>query len=225
MSRIEILKLASSKTNFTQARPRGSAALGQSSSRSMARGSADRLSARARLRQLELLQPPARSLRGFRCIRTRSAGAGDPPRPCQDHDGVVSWGCARDPEDRRRGAGASRRAHSMGTLVALHVAAAVPDAVLSLATLFGRSCYGDAARERLRERACPSGTDDRRRRRRCCGQLGSTATKSINPIAPACSRRPTGAKTQRVSPGPQQSRPWRPPRARPPPPAWPRHAS
>ena len=82
------------------------------------------------------------------------------------------------------GAPAHLVAHSMGTLVALHVAAVAPDTVLSL-TLFGPiRAPGDAARERLRERARLVRQNGMIAVADAVAAAGlSTATKSINPIA------------------------------------------
>ncbi len=120
---------------------------------------------------------------GFRCIRPDLPGSGRSPRAgLQLSIGLfaeVIAGVIR----HVGGAPAHLVGHSMGTLVALHVAASVPECVLSL-TLFGPiGAPGDAARERLRERA---------RVVRSGGLLGvadavasggvSSASKAANPL-------------------------------------------
>ncbi len=129
-------------------------------------------------------QPLLDSLGGFRCIRPDLPGAGRSPLPFAKitMEGLVE--AVRDILRTVAGAPAHLVAHSMGTLVALQVAAAAPDAVLSL-TLFGPiGAPGEAARERLRDRA---------RLVRQSGMIAvadaiaaaglSTATKSANPVA------------------------------------------
>ena len=175
-------ELASSKTNSARrAHERRSAR--SDPARDRWRGTADRLSARAR-RQLELLPAAARFARRLPLHPPRSAGRGAIlPALRQDHDGVAGRGRG---EILRTVAGAPAHlvAHSMGTLVALHVAAAAPDAVLSL-TLFGPiGAPGDAARERLRERARLVRQNGMIAVADAVAAAGlSTATKSINPIA------------------------------------------
>jgi 3-oxoadipate enol-lactonase len=131
-------------------------------------------------------QPVLDSLGGFRCIRPDLPGAGRSPRPFAPItiDALVE--AVRDIVRTVAGGPAHLVGHSMGTLVALHVATAAPDAVLSL-TLFGPIGEpGDATRERLRDRA---------RLVRQNGMIAvadaiaaaalSTATKSANPVAVA----------------------------------------
>ena len=131
-------------------------------------------------------QPLIEALGGFRCIRPDLPGAGRSPLP---HAAISVEGLASDARDvlkRVAGGPAHLVAHSMGTLVALHVAASAPEMVLSL-TLFGPIGEpNDGMRERLRERA---------RLVRRDGMLAvadaiaaaalSSATKSANPIVAA----------------------------------------
>ena len=98
-------------------------------------------------------QPLLQALQGFRCIRPDFPGAGRSPRPyvpvtidslCETTLAIVK---------AIAGAPVHVVAHSMGTLVAQYLAVAAPEWVASL-TLFGPIGEpGDAARERLRDRA------------------------------------------------------------------------
>jgi pimeloyl-ACP methyl ester carboxylesterase len=98
-------------------------------------------------------QPLISALRGFRCIRPDFPGAGRSPRPyvpvtidslCESTLAIVK---------SIAGVPVHVVAHSMGTLVAQHLAIAAPEWVATL-TLFGPIGEpGDAARERLRDRA------------------------------------------------------------------------
>jgi len=98
-------------------------------------------------------QPLLEALGGFRCIRPDLPGAGRSPRP---HAPVSMEGLATDVRDilsRVAGGPAHLIGHSMGTLVALHIAASAPEMVLSL-TLYGPIGEpNDAMRERQRDRA------------------------------------------------------------------------
>ena len=98
-------------------------------------------------------QPLLTALHGFRCIRPDFPGAGRSPRPYVPI--TIDFLCetARDIVKAIAGAPAHFVAHSMGTLVAQHLAVAASEWVASL-TLFGPIGEpGDAARERLRDRA------------------------------------------------------------------------
>ena len=119
-------------------------------------------------RDLELIPAAAQFARRLPLHPPRSAGRRAIAAPFAKItiDALVE--AVRDISEDVAGAPAHLVAHSMGTLVALHVAASAPDAVLSL-TLFGPIGEpGDAARERLRDRAAPRPAErhDRRRRRR-----------------------------------------------------------
>ena len=93
------------------------------------------------------------SFAGSRCIRLDLPGSGRSPRP---YEALTIEGMAAAVIDVIKvvaGAPAHLVAHSMGTLVAQHVAAAAPASVRSLA-LFGPIVEpAEAARRRLRERA------------------------------------------------------------------------
>lgn len=98
-------------------------------------------------------QPMLASFAGFRCIRPDLPGSGRSPRPYEKL--TIAHMAAVVIEALRSVAGAPAHlvGHSMGTLVAQHVAVEAPDRVRSL-SLFGPiSAPMDAARERLRERA------------------------------------------------------------------------
>ena len=121
---------------------------------------------------------------GFRCIRPDLPGSGRSPRPAAPLTLDLFVDVISDVIRLVGGAPAHLVAHSMGTLVAQHVAVRAPDSVCSL-TLFGPIGEpADAARERLRERA---------RTVRQAGLLGvadavvaaglSSASKSANPLA------------------------------------------
>jgi 3-oxoadipate enol-lactonase len=129
-------------------------------------------------------QPLLDSLDGYRCIRPDLPGAGRSSLPFAKITMEALVEAVRDILRTVAGAPAHLVAHSMGTLVALHVAATAPDSVLSL-TLFGPIGEpANAARERLRDRA---------RLVRQNGMIAvadaiaaaalSTATKSANPVA------------------------------------------
>ena len=98
-------------------------------------------------------QPLLSALHGFRCIRPDFPGAG---RSARSYVPVtIDFLCetARDIVKGIAGAPAHIVAHSMGTLVAQHLAVAASEWVASL-TLFGPIGEpGEAARERLRDRA------------------------------------------------------------------------
>lgn len=123
---------------------------------------------------------------GFRCIRPDLPGSGRSPRPYEALTITALAAAVLDVLKRVAGAPAHVVGHSMGTLIAQHVAAGAPEAVASL-TLFGPiSEPADAARERLRDRA---------RLVRQDGMIGvadavasaglSSSTKEANPLAHA----------------------------------------
>ncbi len=128
-------------------------------------------------------QPLLDSLGGFRCIRPDLPGAGRSSVPFAKitMDSLVE--AVRDILRTVAGAPAHLVAHSMGTAVALRVAAAAPEDVLSL-TLFGPiGAPGDAARERLRDRARLVRQNGMIAVADAVAAAGlSTTTKSINPI-------------------------------------------
>jgi pimeloyl-ACP methyl ester carboxylesterase len=100
-----------------------------------------------------VFQPLLDSLRGFRCIRPDLPGSGRSARPSDalSIDALVQ--SVLDLVETVAGGPVHIVAHSMGTLIAQHAAAADPETFLSL-TLFGPIGEPtDAARERLRERA------------------------------------------------------------------------
>jgi pimeloyl-ACP methyl ester carboxylesterase len=98
-------------------------------------------------------QPLLSSLNGFRCIRPDFPGAGRSPRPYVPVTIEGLCETALDIVKLVAGAPAHIVAHSMGTLVAQHLAVAASEWVASL-TLFGPIGEpGDGARERLRDRA------------------------------------------------------------------------
>jgi 3-oxoadipate enol-lactonase len=129
-------------------------------------------------------QPLLDSLGGFRCIRPDLPGAGRSSLPFAKITMELLVEAVGEILRTVAGAPAHLVAHSMGTLVALHVAAAASDAVLSL-TLFGPiGAPGEAARERLRERARLVRQNGMIAVADAVAAAGlSTATKSINPIA------------------------------------------
>jgi pimeloyl-ACP methyl ester carboxylesterase len=98
-------------------------------------------------------QPMLASFAGFRCIRLDLPGSGRSPRPYERL--TIAHLAAAVIEVLRGVTGAPTHlvGHSLGTLVAQHVAVEAPDRVRSL-SLFGPiMAPTDAARERLRERA------------------------------------------------------------------------
>jgi pimeloyl-ACP methyl ester carboxylesterase len=98
-------------------------------------------------------QPLLPALRGFRCIRPDFPGAGRSPRPYVPVTIDFLCGTALDVVKSVAGAPAHIVAHSLGTLVAQHLAVSASEWVASL-TLFGPIDEpGDAARERMRDRA------------------------------------------------------------------------
>jgi 3-oxoadipate enol-lactonase len=131
-------------------------------------------------------QPLLDSLGGFRCIRPDLPGAGRSPRPFAPltMDALVE--AVRGIVRTVAGGPAHLVGHSMGTLVAQHVAAAAPDTVLSL-TLFGPIGEpADAARERLRDRARLVRQDGMIAVADAIAAAGlSTATKTANAVAVA----------------------------------------
>ncbi len=128
-------------------------------------------------------QPLIDSFGGFRCIRPDLPGAGRSSVPFAKitMDSLVE--AVRDILRAVAGAPAHLVAHSMGAAVALRVAAAAPDDVRSL-TLFGPiGTPGDAARERLRDRARLVRRDGMIAVADAVAAAGlSTTTKSINPV-------------------------------------------
>lgn len=129
-------------------------------------------------------QPLLNSMGGFRCIRPDLPGAGRSALPFGKITIEALVEAVRDILRTVAGAPAHLLAHSMGTLIALHVAATAPDAVLSL-TLFGPIGEpGDAARERLRDRARAVRQNGMIAVADTIAAAGlSTATKSSNPVA------------------------------------------
>jgi pimeloyl-ACP methyl ester carboxylesterase len=93
------------------------------------------------------------SFAGFRCIRPDLPGSGRSPRPFEALSIEAMAAAIVDVLKIVAGAPAHIVAHSMGTLVAQHVAVEAPEIVRSL-TLFGPIVEpAEAARRRLRERA------------------------------------------------------------------------
>ena len=98
-------------------------------------------------------QPMLPSLSGFRCIRIDLPGSGRSPHPYEKLTIRHMVAAVIETLKALAGAPAHLVGHSMGTLVAQHVASEFPDGVRSL-SLFGPIVEPtDAARERLRERA------------------------------------------------------------------------
>jgi 3-oxoadipate enol-lactonase len=98
-------------------------------------------------------QPMLENFAGFRCIRPDLPGSGRSPRPYETLTIETMAAAILDVVKTIAGAPAHLVAHSMGTLVAQHVAAQAPEWVRSLA-LFGPIIEpADAARRRLAERA------------------------------------------------------------------------
>jgi pimeloyl-ACP methyl ester carboxylesterase len=98
-------------------------------------------------------QPLLGGLAGFRCIRPDLPGSGRSPRPRETITLTGLAGAVAEILRAIAGSPAHIVGHSMGTLVAQHVAASAPEAVASL-TLFGPIGEpADSARERLRDRA------------------------------------------------------------------------
>lgn len=129
-------------------------------------------------------QPLLNSLGGFRCIRPDLPGAGRSPAPFAPITIEALVEAVRDIVLRVAGGPAHLVGHSMGTLVAQHVAASAPEAVLSL-TLFGPIGEpADTARERLRDRASLVRRNGMIAVADAIAAAGlSTATKSANPVA------------------------------------------
>lgn len=93
------------------------------------------------------------SFAGFRCIRPDLPGSGRSPRPHEILSIGAMVSAIVDVLKVIAGSPAHLVGHSMGALVAQHVAVEAPERVCSL-TLFGPILEpGDAARQRLRERA------------------------------------------------------------------------
>jgi pimeloyl-ACP methyl ester carboxylesterase len=98
-------------------------------------------------------QPMLTEFSGFRCIRPDLPGSGRSPRPSEPVTMAGLVDAVIELMKAAVGAPAHLIAHSMGTLVAQHVAARAPETLASL-TLFGPIGEpSDAARERLRDRA------------------------------------------------------------------------
>ena len=131
-------------------------------------------------------QPLLDSLGGFRCIRPDLPGAGRSPAPFAPITIEALVEAVRDIIRRVAGAPAHLVGHSMGTLVAQHVAATAPDSVLSL-TLFGPIGEpAEAARERLRDRASLVRRNGMIAVADAIAAAGlSTTTKTANPVAVA----------------------------------------
>jgi pimeloyl-ACP methyl ester carboxylesterase len=98
-------------------------------------------------------QPLLESLRGFRCIRPDLPGAGRSPRPVAPLSMEALVGATLDIVRTVAGGPAHLVGHSMGTLIAQHVAAIAPEFVVSLALFGPIGEPAEAARERLRDRA------------------------------------------------------------------------
>ena len=98
-------------------------------------------------------QPMLRSFSGLRCIRVDLPGSGRSPRPYEKLTLRHMVAAVIEALEAIAGAPAHLVGHSMGALVAQHVAAEAPGRVRSL-SLFGPIVEPtDASRERLRERA------------------------------------------------------------------------
>jgi 3-oxoadipate enol-lactonase len=90
---------------------------------------------------------------GFRCIRPDLPGSGRSPRPYEPLSIATMAAAIGDVLRTMAGAPAHLVGHSMGTLVAQHVAAAAPEQVRSV-SLFGPIIApAETTRQRLRERA------------------------------------------------------------------------
>lgn len=123
---------------------------------------------------------------GFRCIRPDLPGSGRSPRPYEALTIATLAAAILDLLKRVAGAPAHVVGHSMGTLIAQHVAVRAPEAVASLTLFAPIGEPADAARERLRDRA---------RLVRQDGMIGvadavasaglSSSTKEANPLAHA----------------------------------------
>ena len=131
-------------------------------------------------------QPLLDSLLGFRCIRPDLPGAGRSPLPYAQItiDSLVE--AVRDIVRTVAGAPTHLVGHSMGTLIAQHVAATAPELVLSL-TLFGPIGEpAEAARERLSDRARIVRRDGMIAVADAIAAAGlSSSTKAANPVAVA----------------------------------------
>ena len=131
-------------------------------------------------------QPLLSALRGFRCIRPDFPGAGRSPRPYVPVTIDLLVETALDIAKSVAGGPAHIVAHSMGTLVAQHLAAGAPEWVASL-TLFGPIGEpGEAARERLRDRAGVARRNGMMALADAVTSAGlSSSTKTDNPVAEA----------------------------------------
>ncbi len=131
-------------------------------------------------------QPLLASLAGFRCIRPDFPGAGRSPRPGVPVTVESLCENALDLVKTIAGGPAHVVAHSMGTLVAQHLAVAAPEWVESL-TLFGPIVEPqEAARERLRARAALARRGGMIAVADAVAAAGlSSATKAENPAAVA----------------------------------------
>jgi len=130
--------------------------------------------------------PLLEALGGFRCVRPDLPGAGRSPRP---HAAISVEGLAADVRcilGRVAGGPAHLVAHSMGSLVALHVAASAPETVMSL-TLFGPIGEpNEGMRERLRDRAKLVRREGMIAAADAIAAAAlSSATKSANPVVAA----------------------------------------
>ena len=129
-------------------------------------------------------QPLLDSLLGFRCIRPDLPGAGRSTLPHAQitMDSLVE--AVRDIVRTVAGAPAHLVGHSMGTLIAQHVAATAPELVLSL-TLFGPIGQpAEAVRERLSDRARIVRRDGMIAVADAIAAAGlSSSTKAANPVA------------------------------------------
>ena len=100
-----------------------------------------------------LFQPLLGALAGFRSLRPDLPGSARSPRPADPISLGLLLGAVREVMRARDARPAHVVGHSLGSLIALSIAAQAPAAVLSL-TLFGPlHAPTDAARQRLAERA------------------------------------------------------------------------
>ncbi len=90
---------------------------------------------------------------GYRCIRPDLPGSGRSPRPYEPLSIAIMTAAIVDVLRAMAGAPAHLVAHSMGTLVAQHVAAAAPERVRSLSLFAPIVEPSEAMRQRVSERA------------------------------------------------------------------------
>ena len=176
-------------------------------------------------------QPLLDSMGGFRCIRPDLPGAGRSALPFGKITIEALVEAVRDILRTVAGAPAHLVAHSMGTLVALHVAATAPDAVLSL-TLFGpdRRAWRRGARAPARSRSRrPAKRNDRRSRRHrgggafhgdevqqsrgsrlCSGKPLATGGRGFRPIMRGAGRRQERRSSPHATPDASRDRRGRP---------------